>query len=88
MGEPANRRQRSRFVERAGKCDRVIVGTPLYREKYENDEPMRGYVAGTRLGGAQPGDGSLQGAILPARVTRQALEPAEFLPPPAERQVA
>ena len=30
---------------RVGKCDRVIVvGTPLYRKKYENDEPMRGFV--------------------------------------------
>jgi hypothetical protein len=34
-----------RFVERIGKCDRVlVVGTPLYRQKYENGDPMRGYV--------------------------------------------
>ena len=34
-----------RFVERAGKTDRVIVvGTPLYRKKYENKEPMRSSV--------------------------------------------
>lgn len=34
-----------RFVERVGKCDRVIVvGTPLYRTKYENNDPMSGYV--------------------------------------------
>jgi len=34
-----------RFVEKAGKSDRVIVvGTPLYRKKYENDEPMGSFV--------------------------------------------
>jgi len=36
----------SRFVERIEKCDQVIVvGTPFYREKYENKDPKRGYVA-------------------------------------------
>lgn len=35
-----------RFVERVDKVDQVIVvGTSLYRKKYENDEPMRGFVA-------------------------------------------
>ena len=35
-----------RFVERIAKSDRVIVvGTPRYREKYDNDKPMGGYVA-------------------------------------------
>lgn len=34
-----------RFVERVANADRVIVvGTPLYRRKYVNGEPMRGYV--------------------------------------------
>lgn len=34
-----------RFVERVGKADQVIgVGTPLYRKKYENNEPMRSFV--------------------------------------------
>ena len=34
-----------RFVEKAGKSDRVIVvGTPLYQKKYDNNEPMRGFV--------------------------------------------
>jgi small GTP-binding protein len=34
-----------RFVERAGKTDRVIVvGTPLYRKKYDNNEPMRSFI--------------------------------------------
>jgi len=37
-----------RFVERVGECGRVIVvGTPLYQTKYENKEPMRGYVVAT-----------------------------------------
>ncbi len=35
----------SRFVERVGTSDRVIVvGTPLYRKKYDNNEPMRSFV--------------------------------------------
>lgn len=34
-----------RFVERIGKADLVIVvGTPLYRKKYDNKESMRGFV--------------------------------------------
>ncbi len=34
-----------RFVEKAAKCDRIIVvGTPLYRKKYEKQESMGGYV--------------------------------------------
>jgi small GTP-binding protein len=34
-----------RFVERALKSDRVIVvGTPLYQKKYDNNEPMRSFV--------------------------------------------
>jgi hypothetical protein len=40
-----------RFVERAGKCNGIIVvGTPQYRTKYENNEHMGGYV------GAAEGD--------------------------------
>jgi hypothetical protein len=34
-----------RFIERAASTDRVIViGTPDYRRKYDNREPMRGFV--------------------------------------------
>jgi hypothetical protein len=34
-----------RFAERIAKCDRiVVVGTPDYKRKYENEEPMRGFV--------------------------------------------
>lgn len=52
-----------RFVERAGKTERVIVvGMPLYRRKYDNDEPMRGFVVaaegdliGKRMVGSEAG---------------------------------
>lgn len=34
----------SRFIERIEKCDRVIViGTPLYRKKYDNQDASAGY---------------------------------------------
>jgi small GTP-binding protein len=34
-----------RFVERVGKTDKVIVvGTPLYRKKYDNNDPMRNFI--------------------------------------------
>ncbi|HWW75625.1 MAG TPA: toll/interleukin-1 receptor domain-containing protein [Pyrinomonadaceae bacterium] len=40
----------SRFVERIEKCDRVIVvGTPLYRRKYENRETSTGYVVAAEV---------------------------------------
>jgi len=40
----------ARFVERIEKCDRVImVGTPLYRKKYENKEPSTGYVVAAEV---------------------------------------
>ena len=50
-----------RFVERVGKCDRIlVVGTPLYRVKYENGDPMRefalaaeGDLIGTRMIGTE-----------------------------------
>ena len=34
-----------RFIERIEKCDKiVVVGTPLYREKYNNAQTLSGYV--------------------------------------------
>ena len=58
-----------RFVERAGKSDRVIVvGTPGYRKKYENGDPMRGYVAaaeGDLIGARMIGTESEKEAVLP-----------------------
>ena len=61
-----------RFVERVGKTDRVIVvGTSLYRKKYENNEPMRGFVVaaegdliGKRMIGAEAGKESVLPVLL------------------------
>jgi hypothetical protein len=40
----------SRFVERIEKCDRVIVvGTPLYRKKYENKDSTAGCVVAAEV---------------------------------------
>src|SRR5262249_52981120 len=39
-----------RFVERIEQCDRVIVvGTPLYRKKYENKDTSTGYVVAAEV---------------------------------------
>ena len=40
----------ARFVERIEKCDQVIVvGTPLYRQKYENKDTSTGYVVAAEV---------------------------------------
>jgi len=40
----------SRFIDRIDKCDRVIVvGTPLYREKYENEVSETGSVVAAEM---------------------------------------
>jgi GTPase SAR1 family protein len=40
----------SRFVDRIEKCDHVIVvGTPLYRKKYENKDTTTGYVVAAEV---------------------------------------
>ena len=40
----------SRFIERIEKCDLVIVvGTPLYRKKYENKDTSTGYVVAAEV---------------------------------------
>jgi TIR domain-containing protein len=40
----------SRFIERIEKCDRIIVvGTPRYREKYENKDTSTGYVVAAEV---------------------------------------
>ena len=58
-----------RFVERAGECDRVIVvGTPLYRTKYQNQDPMRPYVTaaeGDLIGNRLMGTEADKEAVLP-----------------------
>ena len=39
-----------RFVERIEKCDRVVmVGTPLYRRKYENKDTSTGYIVAAEV---------------------------------------
>lgn len=39
-----------RFIERVEKVDRiVVVGTPLYRRKYESKEPRTGFVAAAEI---------------------------------------
>ena len=58
-----------RFVERLAACDRVIVvGTPLYREKYENRNPMRPFVVaaeGDLIGKRLIGTEASKASVLP-----------------------
>lgn len=58
-----------RFVERAWKTDRVlVVGTPLYRKKYDNNEPMRGFVVaaeGDLIGKRMIGTETEKESVLP-----------------------
>lgn len=58
-----------RFVERAQKADSVIViGTPLYRRKYDNDEPMCGFVVaaeGDLIGKRMLGSEARKQTVLP-----------------------
>ena len=61
-----------RFVERVAKTNRVIVvGTPLYRKKYDNNEPMRSFVVaaegdliGKRMIGTEAGKESVLPVLL------------------------
>lgn len=58
-----------RFVERVGKSDHVVVvGTKSYRMKYDNNEPMRGYVVaaeGDLIGKRMIGTEVQKGSVLP-----------------------
>jgi hypothetical protein len=58
-----------RFVERVGECDRVIVvGTSSYRTKYDNKEPMRGFIAaaeGDLIGQRMIGTEEQKESVLP-----------------------
>lgn len=69
-----------RFVERVGKVDRVIVvGTPLYRKKYENNEPMRSFVVaaeGDLIGKRMIGTEEEKESVLP--VLLEGTEKAAF----------
>ncbi len=69
-----------RFVERVAKTDRVIVvGTPLYRKKYENDEPMRSFIVaaeGDLIGKRMIGTEAEKESVLP--VLLEGLEESAF----------
>ncbi len=62
----------TRFVERIATSDRVVVvGTPLYRRKYDNDDPMGGFVVaaegdliGQRMTGSEIGKESVLPVLL------------------------
>jgi hypothetical protein len=58
-----------RFGDRAGKSDRIIViGTPLYRKKYDNNEPMRAFVVaaeGDLIGKRMIGTEAQKESVLP-----------------------
>lgn len=58
-----------RFVERASACDNVIVvGTRLYRTKYDNREPISGFVAaaeGDVIGARMMGTEADKRSVLP-----------------------
>ncbi len=58
-----------RFIERAQKAGLVIVvGTPIYRRKYDNDEPMRGFVVaaeGDLIGKRMIGSEARKQTVLP-----------------------
>jgi GTPase SAR1 family protein len=71
-----------RFVDRMHKSDRVVVvGTPLYRQKYENREPMRGLVVaaeGDLIGKRMIGTEESKQSVLPALL--EGTEEAAFPP--------
>jgi hypothetical protein len=59
----------ARFVERVRICDRVIVvGTPLYRRRYENAGPMRPFVVAAEsdlIGQRTLGTEAMKETVLP-----------------------
>ncbi len=71
-----------RFVERVGKTDRVIVvGTSLYRKKYDNNEPMRSFVVaaeGDLIGKRMIGTETEKECVLP--VLLEGTEESSFPP--------
>ena len=70
-----------RFVERIATCDRVVVvGTPTYRRKYDNDEPMGGFVVaaeGHLIGKKMIGEEAEKETVLPVLLAGD----EESLPP-------
>jgi WD40 repeat protein len=72
-----------RFVERVHTADRVVVvGTPQYRTKYVNDEPMRGFVVaaegeliGVRMIGTEKQKASVVPVLLEGDDERRSFPP-------------
>ena len=75
-----------RFLERIATSDRVVViGTTRYRHKYDNDEPMGGYVAaaeGDLIGERMTGSEQDKETVLPVLLdgTKQTSLPALLAP--------
>jgi small GTP-binding protein len=71
-----------RFVDRVAAADRVlVVGTPAYRKKYQNEEPMGGYVVaaeGDLIGKRMLGTETQKESVLPLLLEGT---PDEALPP-------
>jgi len=71
-----------RFIERVAKCERVLViGTPLYRTKYDNNQPMRSFVVaaeGDLIGKRMIGSEAQKESVLP--VLLEGTEEASFPP--------
>jgi TIR domain len=71
-----------RFVERIASADRVIVvGTPRYRTKYDNDQPMGAFVLaaeGDLIGNRMIGSEAAKESVLPVLLEGT---PEESLPP-------
>ena len=72
----------ARFVEQVAGADTVVVvGTPLYREKYDNDTPMGGFVVaaeGDLIGQRLTGTESRKQTVLPILLSGT---PQNALPP-------
>lgn len=71
-----------RFVERIERCDRVVVvGTPLYRTKYDNKDESTGYVVGAEvdmINNRLVGTEAQKSTVLPLLLSG---EKAQSLPP-------
>jgi hypothetical protein len=72
----------ARFIERVLEADRVVVvGTPSYRSKYVNNEPMRGFgvaAEGDLIGARIIGTDQQKLSVLPALLEG---EPGSAFPP-------
>jgi hypothetical protein len=78
----------ARFIERVLEADRVVVvGTPAYRTKYVNNEPMRGYgvaAEGDLIGARMIGTEPQKASVLPVLLEGEA---ANAFPPLLQHRV-